>query len=399
MQKKRIGLIFGGVSPEHEISIITFDQVFKNINREKYDPVPIYITPDGDWVCDDRLKDVTRYSEIFTGSKSDLRRFNRKILPPYPLRHETGGFFKKMLDDKIEIDVAFPLVHGSGGEDGSLQGLLELADIPYVGAGIGASAVGMDKILQKQILASAGLPLVHFTSYLKSRIESEHEAVQKEIIENFRFPVFVKPASAGSSVGITKVDSPDFLAVALDEACRYDRKLIIEQSVENPREINCAVIGDDESVTTSVCEEVFSEGFLDYRQKYLKGAKKGGVADSRAGGMESVVRTIPADVDEKVAAMIHELTRRTFRALDCCGMARVDFLMDESGDVTITELNSIPGSLAFYLWEKSGLPFTELLDRLIDFAFSTYRRKKMLRKGSDFNAVKRYLKSKQSAAG
>lgn len=384
MQRKRVGLIFGGVSAEHEISIITFDQVFKNIDKAKYDPVPIYITQEGDWICDDRLKNVTRYKQIFTGKRGDLEMFNRKILPPYPLRHSAGGLIRKFWDNTIKVDAAFSLVHGSGGEDGSLQGLFELADIPYVGAGIAGSAVGMDKVLQKQILSSAGLPVVKFASYLKYRVDSEHETVQKEIIANFEFPVFVKPASAGSSVGVTKVGSADFLASAMDEACRYDRKIIIEQGIENPREINCAVLGDDEEIRTSVCEEVFSEGFLDYKQKYLKG-KKGG-------GMENVSRKIPADIDGKIADNIKDLAKKTFRALDCCGSARVDFLLDGSGGITITELNSIPGSLSFYMWEKSGVSFPQLLDKLINSAFSTYRRKKMLRRSSGFGAVQKYLR-------
>ena len=395
MKKTKVGLIFGGVSAEHEISIITFDQVIRNIDKDKYEPVPIYITLDGDWICDDRLGDVTRYKEIFTGEKSDLKKFNRKILPPYPLRHEKSGFMKKMLDERIEIDVAFPLIHGSGGEDGSLQGLLELADIPYVGSGIAASSVGMDKVMQKHILASAGLPVVKFADYLKSRIDSDHNSVQEEIKRTFGFPLFVKPASSGSSVGITKVSSPDFLAVALDEACRYDRKIIVEQAVENPREINCAVMGDDEEAATSMCEEVFSEGFLDYKQKYLKGGKK----SSPRGGMADVSRTIPADISQELSDTISDLTLKVFRALDCSGCARVDFLLSGSGDVTVTELNSIPGSLSFYMWEKSGTGFPELIDKVIGYAFSTYRRRKMLRRSSGFSAVQRYLQEKDKQPG
>lgn len=394
MKKVRVGLIFGGVSAEHEISIITFDQVIRNIDKEKYEPVPIYITLTGDWICDDRLNDVTRYKEIFTGKKSDLKKYNRKILPPYPLWHEKSGFMKKMLDERIEIDVAFPLIHGSGGEDGSLQGLLELADIPYVGSGIAASGVGMDKVMQKRILESAGLPVVKYAGYLKARIEKEHGAVREEIKDVFGFPLFVKPASAGSSVGITKVESAEFLAVALDEACRYDRKVIVEQAVEKPREINCAVMGDDEEAVPSVCEEVFSEGFLDYSQKYLKGAKKG----SASGGMANVSRTVPADISSELSVTIRDLAVKVFRELDCSGGARVDFLMDVSGGVTVTELNSIPGSLSYYLWEKSGVGFPELIDKLIGYAFSTYRRRKMLRRSSGFTAVQRYLNEKHESA-
>ena len=399
MKKTKVGLIFGGVSAEHEISIITFDQVIRNIDKDKYEPVPIYITLDGDWICDDRLNDVTRYKEMFTGEQSDLKKFNRKVLPPYPLRHEKSGFMKKMLDERIEIDIAFPLIHGSGGEDGSLQGLLELADIPYVGSGIASSGVGMDKVMQKRILASAGIPVVKFADYLKSRIETDHGAVQEEIKQTFGFPLFVKPASAGSSVGITKVTSPDFLAVALDEACRYDRKVIVEQAVENPREINCAVMGDDEEVTASVCEEVFSEGFLDYKQKYLKGGKKGNPRGGLPrGGMADLSRTIPADISDELSATISELTVKVFRALDCSGSARVDFLLSGSGEVTVTELNSIPGSLSFYLWEKSGVTFPEMIDKLIVYGFSTYRRRKMLRRSSGFSAVQRYLQEKDKPA-
>jgi D-alanine-D-alanine ligase len=390
MVKKRVGLIFGGVSAEHEISIITFDQVFKNLDKEKYIPVPIYITQDGDWICDDRLKDVSRYKEIFTGNPSDMKKFNRKFIPPYPMRHDAGGLFQKFSDTKIPVDIAFPLIHGSGGEDGSLQGLLELADIPYVGAGVTASAVGMDKVMQKQILSSAGLPVVKFLSFLKTDVENNHEAVKKEIFGKLKFPLFVKPAACGSSVGVSKVDSADFLSVALDEACRYDRKLIVEEGVVDPREINCSVIGEDTVAAASICEEVFSKGFLDYRQKYLSGGKKGG------GGMANVLRSIPADLPTQTAAKVQELSVKTFKALDGAGCARVDFLLTKDGGLYITELNSIPGSLAFYLWEKSGVTFQALLDKLIEYAISAHRRKVMLKRTSGFSAVKNYLSNKDA---
>ena len=389
MEKKRVGLIFGGVSAEHEISIITFDQTYKNLNRDKYEAIPIYITLEGDWICDDRLKDVTRYKEIFTGNQSDLKKFNRRFIPPYPLRHESGGFLKKLADTRIEIDIAFPLIHGTGGEDGSLQGLLELADIPYVGSNVTSSAVGMDKVLQKHILKNAGLPVVKFAGFLKAEIETCHDTVVKEILDNFRFPLFVKPASCGSSVGVSKVDSAEFLAVALDEACRYDRKVIVEEGVVEPREINCAVMGDDDEIHASVCEEVFSKGFLDYKQKYLAGGKKG------RGGMANVARAIPADIPAETVAKIQETAKKVFRALDCTGAARVDFMLAKNGNIYITELNSIPGSLSFYLWEKSGFTFPQLLDKVIGYAQSAYRRKKMLRRASGFNAVQGYLAEKK----
>jgi D-alanine-D-alanine ligase len=390
MTKQRIGLIFGGVSAEHEISIITFDQVYKNIDKDKYEPVPIYITQEGDWICDDRLKDVGRYKEIFTGNPSDIKKFNRKFIPPYPMRHETGGFFQKLFDNKLAIDVAFPLIHGTGGEDGGLQGLLELADVPYVGSGVTASAVGMDKVMQKQILASAGLPVVKFLSFLKSEVENDHEAVRKEILGKLRFPIFVKPAACGSSIGVSRVDSVDFLSVALDDACRYDRKVIVEEGVADPREINCAVLGEDADTEASICEEVFSKGFLDYRQKYMAGGKKGG------GGMANVTRAIPADIPAETSARIQLLAKKTFRELDCAGCARVDFLLSKDGDIFITELNSVPGSLGFYLWEKSGMSFPALIDRLIEYAVAAHRRKVMLKRTSGFSAVKNYLATKDA---
>ncbi|MDH5541527.1 MAG: D-alanine--D-alanine ligase [Nitrospinota bacterium] len=386
MSKKRVGLIFGGSSTEHEISIITFHQVFKNFDTSKFDPIPIYITQDGDWVCDDRLKDVTRYGEIFTGKKSDIAKFNRMYIPPYPARHGDAGFLQKFQDKKLNIDVAFPLIHGVGGEDGSLQGLLELADLPYVGAGIAGSAVGMDKVLQKRILQSAGVPIVKYRYYLKADIEKSHDRIKQEIIGNFKFPVFVKPASSGSSVGISRVNSEEFLSVALDEACRYDRKIIVEEGVEEPREINCAVIGDDTEIITSVCEEVYSKGFLDYEQKYLKGGKKG------QGGMSNVARTIPADIPAETEKKIKDIAKNTFRELDCSGCCRVDFLLGRNGELTVTELNSIPGSLSFYLWEASGIPFPKLTEKLVGYAEATFRRKKMLRRTSGFSAVTEYLK-------
>ncbi len=389
MQKKRVGLIFGGVSAEHEVSIITFDQVYKNIDKEKYDPLPVYITEDGDWIVDDRLKDVTRYKEIFTGNKSGLAKFNRKVLPPYPLRHDTGRFFQKLIDTNLKIDIAFPLIHGSGGEDGSLQGLFELADIPYTGSPVASSAVGMDKLFQKLILKAEGLPIVRFKGFLKSRIENKNAEVRKEITDSFRFPIFVKPSSAGSSVGITKVDSADLLSAALDEASRFDRKLIVEEGVINPREINCAVMGGDGDAVASVCEEVFSEGFLDYEQKYMKGGKKG-----TGGGMANVSRALPAKIDETTTKKIKELAVKVFNLLDCSGSARVDFLLSQSGEITITELNSIPGSLSFYLWEESGISFKEMITKLIEQAEKSYRAKKMLKRTGQFSAVQQYLKNR-----
>jgi len=389
MSKKRIGLIFGGASTEHEISIITYDQVLKELDRDKFEPVPIYITLEGDWICDDRLGDVKRFGEIFTGNKSDLSKFNRKTIPPYPLRHDAGGFLQKISDNKIKIDIAFPLIHGWGGEDGALQGLLELADIPYVGSSVASSAVGIDKVMQKRILESAGLPVVKYCHYLKIEIENEHERVKEEIADSLSFPLFVKPASAGSSVGISKVDSAEFLSTALDHACRYDRKVIVEEGVVNPREINCAVMGNSGQVESSVCEEVFSKGFLDYEQKYLKGGKKS------KGGMANVARKVPAELSDEATIKIEELAESVFRELDCSGAVRVDFLLSKEGRITVTELNSIPGSLSFYLWEASGFKFSEILDRIIGYAESNYRAKKMLKRASGFNAVQQYLKSRE----
>jgi len=360
--KTKVAVVFGSRSVEHEVSIVTAMQVFENINREKYEIIPVYIDKSGRWLVDKQLEKLESFKnlklkdikapEYFLGASPSVK----ALMPKAAFKFFT----------KISADIYFPLIHGTFGEDGTLQGLFEMADLPYVGSGVTGSAVGMDKIIQKSVFKDIDLPVVKYIWFLKSEWEENKVEIIKNIEKALGYPVFVKPANLGSSVAISKAHGVKELEEAIDIASHFDRRLIVEEGKENIIEINCSVLGNH-SLTASVCEQPLkTEQILTYEDKYLKGGK--------VKGMAGLSRLVPAPISEGLTEKIQEMAKAAFKAVDASGVARIDFLVDPvKNDIWVNEINTLPGSLAFYLWEKSGINFNELLDRLINLGFERYK--------------------------
>ncbi len=360
-QKIRVGVIFGGRSGEHEVSLVSATSVLQALDREQYEVVPIGITRDGRWVSS---AEALRLLKERTG----LDRIPERFLVPEPGRHALVAANGNDADAQ-PLDVVFPLVHGVHGEDGTLQGLLELANIPYVGAGVLASAVGMDKIVQKQIFAEAGLPIAKYVWFHSAVCTERPRKIVAGVEGKLKYPVFVKPANTGSSVGIVKAHNRAELLEAVTVAVQYDRKVIIEQGVADAREIECSVLGNDEPEASVLGEIIPSNEFYDYDAKYVDGK-------SRA--------VIPARLPKSVSRRVQAIALNAFRAIDCTGMARVDFFVTRRAHkIVLNEVNTIPGftSISMYpkLWEASGVSFPELLDRLIALAMQRYRQRSGLK--------------------
>lgn len=363
----KVGVIFGGRSVEHDVSIITACQIMENMDRNKFQPVPIYISKKGGWFTGEKLC----RPESFT--KHDYLNEKKAFISPLagckellPAPSEKGGLFKKRIRESI--DVAFPAVHGTNGEDGTLQGLLELADIPYTGSGVVASAVGMDKTLMKAIFASSGLPVLNDCCFYRSNWEKDPEKTLDEIQAGLNWPIFVKPANLGSSIGISKAENRDELQYAIDVAGHYDRKILVEQGIDQATEINCAVLGMEGNLIPSVCEQPLAlKDFLSFEDKYLRGEKGKGISGQ--------ARKIPAPISEDLTHKIQKMAMRAFSAIDARGVARVDFLLDSNQQPYVNEINTLPGSISFYLWEAMGIKFPELIERLIDLAFRVHKEK------------------------
>jgi D-alanine-D-alanine ligase len=370
MAKCRVGVLFGGRSVEHEVSVITAQQVMAAFDKSKYEVIPIYLTKRGEWLSGEKLSDFRAFKAF---NPADYERVF--IVPDPTVRSlvrapESISGVRKLLGAKktIELDVVFPAFHGTFGEDGTMQGLLELADIPYVGAGVVGSAVGMDKIIMKAVFREAGLPIVKYVWFSRQKWQEQPEEMVQTIETNLDYPLFVKPANLGSSVGITKVQSREDLYFALDVASHYDRRLLVEESVEGSIEINCSVLGN-EAPAPSVCEQPVSwEEFLSYDEKYMRGGK--------AEGMKGAARRIPAPISEELTAQVQDMAVRAFKALDCRGVARVDFLLRQEEDkLFINEINTLPGSISFYLWEPLGISPSQLVDRLVELALEAHEEK------------------------
>jgi D-alanine-D-alanine ligase len=388
-KKIRVGILFGGRSGEHEISLLSAASVFKAINQQKYEVVPIGITKQGRWVTSadaERLlagKPIEPERQLRAGDPDTtaaaavLQTGEAVVVPPEP--HKAGAGMtpfqteapaRRAADRAINVDVIFPVLHGTFGEDGTVQGLLELAEIPYVGAGVLGSAAGMDKDIMKSLFRAAGLPIVKHVTILRSDLESDPQKVKKTIERSLRYPVFVEPANLGSSVGISKVHDRKELGPALTEAARFDRKIVIEQGVGGKngkaREIECAVLGNDQPKASVPGEIVPSAEFYDYSAKYLD---------------EGSQLIIPAKLTKAETKKVQELAIGAFRAVDCSGLGRVDFLMDpKSRKIYLNEINTMPGftSISMYpkLWAASGVAYPELIERLIKLGIDRHSEKK-----------------------
>jgi D-alanine-D-alanine ligase len=376
MDGLRVGVIFGGRSVEHDVSIVSAHQAMA-ILAERHEVVPIYITREGRWLTSPALNDLDVYR---SGRWNDVGEHG--FIPP------STGFGGLLVPGgrlrgarSVPLDVVVPVIHGTYGEDGTLQGLLELADIPYAGSGVVGSAAGMDKVVMKAAFRDAGLPTVRHAMVDVDRLDVDRDAVADTVESEVGFPAFVKPARLGSSVGIGKAnDRPDLLD-ALDVAKAYDRRVLVETAMEGCIEVNCSVLGGAGlEPRPSVCEQpVAWEEFLTFDDKYLRGAKGAAAKGSGDEGMAGQDRRIPAPISDALTKQVQDNAVAAFRAVDASGVARIDsFVKEETGETWVMEINTIPGSLSFYLWEPSGVSFSELLGNLIEIALATHRRKAKL---------------------
>ncbi len=394
MKKLRVGILFGGRSGEHEISLLSAASVFKAIDKSKYEVVPIGITKEGRWVTAGDAVNLlhgqagkkARPSQLRAGdpqatsSAAVLSAGESVVFPPEPqkgrsaslapFQADASSLTRRASDRAINVDIIFPVLHGTFGEDGTIQGLLELADIPYVGAGVLGSAAGMDKDIMKSLFQAAGLPIVKHVTVLRGQWESDAREVRKQVEARLKYPVFVKPANLGSSVGISKAHNRKELAPAIKEAAKYDRKIVIEQGVggkkNKAREIECAVLGNDQPEASVAGEIVPGKEFYDYTAKYLD---------------EGSELIIPAELSKSEMKTFRKLAVAAFRAVDCSGLARVDFLMDpKSRKIYLNEINTMPGftSISMYpkLWAATGVDYSTLIKRLIALGLDRYADKK-----------------------
>ena len=370
--KIKLGVIFGGESVEHEVSVISAVQAMESIDSDRYDIIPIYISKDRIWYTGAMLKDMDVYKNF-----DDLKRYAKEVVltkkgDKYYLQ-STKGMFRK---DITDIDIVFPIVHGNNVEDGSIQGYLESTGIPYVGSHVLGSALGQDKVLMKQVFESCDIPVVPYTWFYDYEYEENNNSILDKIAK-LKYPVIVKPATLGSSVGITYVKTADDIKNAIKEAIKYDNKIVVEKAVSNLVEVNCSVLGNYKHQECSALEEVLSDNeLLTYADKYIGGSKGKLKGATSSKGMASTSRIIPARIDKKVEEKIKEISVCAFRALNLSGVCRIDYLIDsKTKDVYINEPNTIPGSLAFYLWEPIGKGYKELLNDMINIAIKDYKEK------------------------
>ncbi len=374
--KKKLAVIFGSRSVEHDVSIVTGVQLGENIDRETYDVLPVYIDRTGEWFTGEKLWNI----EFLRNFDPNCKEITRVMLPPDPKVHGLvtlpagGGLLHRAKSENIPIDVAIPALHGLHGEDGTVQGLLELADIPYASSGVLGSAVGMDKIVMKMAFLGAGIPVVKGEFFTRGEWKEDREGILNAMENAIGYPAFVKPANLGSSIGISRADSRDELAHGIDIAAGYDRRIIVERAVEDNIEINCSVLGYGAEVRASVCERPVSwKKFLTYEEKYLEGGKMG----KASSGMASLSRIVPADIPDELTKEVQDLSVRIFKELDCKGVVRIDFLYDQKAHkLYANEINTIPGSFAFYLWEPMGVSFQELVDLMVDCAYRAAEEKR-----------------------
>ena len=367
-RKTVVAVAFGGRSVEHDVSVVTGHQVMRAFDPEHYEIVPIYIDREGRWFTGEPLLDLKSFDKDVT----KLDGVQETILSPSVNHHGlivnplAGGMFAK--PQIRRIDVFFPALHGSHGEDGTIQGLCELSDIAYVGCGVLASALANDKVMAKVLLRQHGIPVLDALSFTRSEWLQAPDNVLRHVETVLAYPMFVKPATLGSSIGVARADDANALRVAIDIAINFDRRILVEAALVDGVEINCAVMGSDDTIQTSVLEQPISyQQFLTYEEKYLRGGE----------GMKSAERLIPAPIPDELADEVREIAVRTFQALDGRGTARMDFLVKpDAGEVFLNEVNTMPGSLAFYLWQENDMSPREVVHRLVEIARNAHAEKR-----------------------
>lgn len=367
-RKLTVGVVFGGRSVEHDVSVVTGHQIMNAFDPEHTEVVPIYISREGMWYTGEPLREIKNFQNEVVSLKGVVQ----TVLSPSVQNHglivdpTPRGLFGK--SQVKRLDVVFPAIHGSHGEDGTLQGLCELADVPYVGCGVLASAIANDKLMAKNVLREAGIPVVDAVGFTRAEWLAEPDRIVAKVTTSLTYPVFVKPVTLGSSIGIGRAEDERLLRAFIDVAASLDRRILVESAVLNCVEINCSVIGDERGYQASVLEQPVSwEEFLTYEEKYLRGGE----------GMKSADRLIPAPLEPDLTAKVQDVAVRAFRAVDGRGITRIDFLVrPESGEVFLNELNTLPGSLSFYLWEPSGINPRQLVNRLVTLAQDAYAEKR-----------------------
>lgn len=366
--KIKLAVLFGGKSVEHEISIISALQACEYINREKYEVIPLYMTKEGAFYTGEHIGHIERYKDI----PLLLRESTRVLLLSEEGKVNMVRYPMKKLGSNVlgSIDVVFPIVHGTNVEDGTLQGYLQTLGLPYVGCDVLSSAVGMNKYVMKAVFKDNDIPVLPCACYNLADFEDVEKLLDR-IEGRFPYPVIVKPINLGSSVGISKADHREDLEEALGLAFNFSQKVLVEPAIQHLKEINCAVLGDELEAEASECEEPLNaEEILTYEDKYIGGGKSKGASK----GMASLSRAIPANISAQRREEIRQMAVRAFHCLGCSGVARIDFMIDQDTDqVYLNEINTIPGSLSFYLWEPVGLPYTELLERMIQLALKRHR--------------------------
>lgn len=379
----KVAVIYGSRTCEHDVSIVSALQAMDNLDKNEYEIVPVYIARDGQWYTGRLLRNITFYSafkpELVTHVAPVMSEDGKLTLMPVTsiAPHGFKGMVKVLMsnmnlgEDTVEkCDVVLPVMHGMNGEDGTLQGLLELFNVPYTSTGVLGSALGMDKIAMKQFFRGCGLSVVDGMWFARSEWNKNHEEVLNRVESSCPYPVYVKPANLGSSIGISRATDRQSLIKAIETAVEYDRRILVERGIEKPVEINCSALRIKGEVRASLCEMPASwEEFLTFDDKYLRGSKSG-----KGQGMESLARKVPAPISDELTQRIQQMTTQVYNAMDCKGVVRIDYMLD-GDELYINEINIIPGSLAFYLWEPLGISFKEMLDCMIEDAFTAYAEK------------------------
>lgn len=360
-QKIKVGVLFGGRSAEHEVSLVSAASIIHALDKTKYDILPIGITKEGRWLSEVNAVQLLK-------DHAPLDTLPEHVLLPDPRKQSLINVSTAFPQAAQHVDVIFPAVHGTFGEDGTIQGLFELADLPYVGAGVLGSAIGMDKIVAKQLLERANIPVTKGIWFFYTEYTGNSKKYIADIEKKLRYPCFVKPPNQGSSVGISKAHNRKELVAAIDLAGQYDRKILVEKAAVRPREIEVSVLGNNEPIVSLPGEIIPSNEFYDYDAKYVDGKS---------------TAIIPAKLPKNVVKKIQQCALDAFKVLDCAGMARIDFLLQKDGKIFLNEINTIPGftSISMYpkLWEASGVTYPELLDRLIQLAIDRHNQKKQLK--------------------
>ena len=366
--KTNVAVFFGGRSVEHEISVISALQAINAFNKDKYNIIPIYISKQGRWFTGENLLNIRNYKDLNKLTQDAEEVFMRPEYGDYNLYKVNMGLFSKKNPIVAELHAVIPVLHGTNGEDGIFEGVLETIGIPFAGCNTLSSANGMDKITMKMILRECGIPVVDYVWFTDKEWIADKDAIVKRVEDKLTYPVRVKPANLGSSVGIGKASNRDELIDRINTAEKFSQRIIVEHMIEQLKEINCSVLGEADDHISSVCEEPIKTGdFLSYEDKYMGGSKG-------ATGMQASDKRIPADLTEEMSNKIREMAGETFRVLSCHGVSRIDVMVDEKDNsVYVNEINTIPGSLSFYLWEATGISFENLMDRLVALALKRKR--------------------------